>query len=208
MKLGLLHRNFKDAIQEGDGARVCMLWKLFTLLFFAHGHRKYPLEGLILTVRREYTLSERESEQLCWNRFVNTSGKRGKNIPLDLHLEHVNNVTKTCIKRLGSNLTSATATKSSQAVGMSSKIVQSFEKSAAVKESYGKHAKPEAKKDFQIVMQELTSSAATSALPGRKHLSFKAMSQDVLSNFNFSKFLKWIKDHKEKILKHKGDFIY
>ena len=43
------HRNFRDAIREGDGGRLAMLWKFLMLLFHCHGHSKYELEGLLLT---------------------------------------------------------------------------------------------------------------------------------------------------------------
>ena len=49
MKMALLYRNFTDAIHEGDGQRVCLVWKYFTLHFFAYRHTKYALEGLILS---------------------------------------------------------------------------------------------------------------------------------------------------------------
>ena len=35
-------------------------------------------------------MSPRDSERFIWNRFVNNSGKRGSNIPLDEDTEHSN----------------------------------------------------------------------------------------------------------------------
>ena len=105
MKLGLLHRDFHDAIRDADGDRIAMLWKFLMLIFYHHGHTKYSLEALLLTARLEATLTIQQAEKLKWNRSVNTRGGTGRNIPLDLALEHLNNSTKRDIKNLGANVT-------------------------------------------------------------------------------------------------------
>ena len=56
LKLGLLYRSFEDAIREGDGERVCALWKFLLLHFYTYCHTKYALEALILIVRLNFTL--------------------------------------------------------------------------------------------------------------------------------------------------------
>ena len=43
-----------------------------------------------MAIQRKYLFSERLQKQLIWSRFVNTVGLVGHNIPLDLHLEHLN----------------------------------------------------------------------------------------------------------------------
>ena len=207
MKLGLLHRDFADAIKEGDGQRVCMLWKFLTLHFYAYRHHKYALEGLILTVRLGFTLSSRKAEQLKWNRFINTKGGAGNCIPLDLHLEHINNATKRSLKRLGANLTERAAVRSSQASGALQALKKNLQTASGVKASYGRHAEVKAKKDFETVLQTLIDSNVTSVLPGREHKSFPAFSADVLHKVDLPKMFKWIKDHKRKIKGGRADYV-
>ena len=48
-------------------------------------------------------LPPRHAQQLLWSRFINTRGIHGKNIPMDLHQEHLNRVCKTSIEALGPN---------------------------------------------------------------------------------------------------------
>ena len=47
--------------------------------------------------------SERMANQLIWSRTINTSGKQGRNIPMDLHMEHLNKNFKGAISHLGPN---------------------------------------------------------------------------------------------------------
>ena len=48
ISLGLLYLNFKDAVREGDGGRVLLMWKYFLLVFRATGHTNYAMEALTL----------------------------------------------------------------------------------------------------------------------------------------------------------------
>lgn len=78
----------------GDGVPWCLGWgwwregasKLFLPHFRAAGCTKYALEALWLQMQANVTLSPNLAHQVTWNRFVNVSGK---NIPCDLHNEHV-----------------------------------------------------------------------------------------------------------------------
>ena len=51
---------------------------------------KYSLEELLLLIHTQVLLSPRLKHQLVYSRFVNTSGRPGTNITINLHLEHVN----------------------------------------------------------------------------------------------------------------------
>ena len=53
--------------------------------------------------QHDYSLSPRHSHDLLYGRFINVHGRQGKNIPADLHMEHINRVLKECIHDLGSN---------------------------------------------------------------------------------------------------------
>ncbi len=40
--------------------------------------------------------SPRQAQELIWNRCVNTHNAPGRNIPCDLHQEHLNRIVKDC----------------------------------------------------------------------------------------------------------------
>ena len=91
----LLARNFQDAARESDGTRSVRCWKFFLLHYRAESSRsKYAIEAFHLLAQINALLSPRMAHELTWNRTVNVNGGVGNNIPLDLHLEHLNRVFK------------------------------------------------------------------------------------------------------------------
>lgn len=105
LTLGLLWHNFHDSIKEGDGDCMLQCWK-FNLLAFKAGKRKnYSIEALNLLLQVNYLLSPREAAQVKWCRTVNTMNHQGHNIPMDLHLEHLNRRLKSILRNMGSNVT-------------------------------------------------------------------------------------------------------
>ncbi|XP_078356450.1 uncharacterized protein LOC144641297 [Oculina patagonica] len=74
LKTGLLFKNFKDAIKEGDGARLERLWKFMMLLFKVSGKTKYALAAIRLHAQLNAMLTPREAHCLRWNRTINLKG--------------------------------------------------------------------------------------------------------------------------------------
>ena len=93
---GLFFMNFLDAIAESDGARMMRQYKYLLLYCRADGTHsaKYALECLYQSFLVNAILSPRDAERFIWNRTVNISGNPGKNIALDLDVEHSNNFKK------------------------------------------------------------------------------------------------------------------
>ena len=50
-----------------------------------------------------YILPPCLAQQLLWSRFVNVHGRPGRNVPVDMHMEHLNKIAKGAIRFLGSN---------------------------------------------------------------------------------------------------------
>ena len=94
---------FDDAIKEGDGDRVYRIWKYLLLIFREDGCTKYALEALNLHLQ-VYGLSPRLAFELMWSRFINSKGGKGKHVPADLHMKHLNKACKTAIAGLGANV--------------------------------------------------------------------------------------------------------
>ena len=98
LSFGLFVANFDDAVKEGDGERILRSWKFALLIFKAYNHSKYALASLLLQAGVSAMLTPRQAHRLTWNRTVNTKGGKGKNISLDLRLEHLNNIVKGWVK--------------------------------------------------------------------------------------------------------------
>jgi len=80
---GSLVLEFRDACAEGDGERVFRCWRLMLPHFKASGRTKYSLEALRLQMQVKAFLSPQLAHQVMWDRFVNTRGGLGRNIPND-----------------------------------------------------------------------------------------------------------------------------
>lgn len=105
LEIGLLVKNFYDAISEGDGQRVVRCWKFMLQYLKQDGarSRKYALEALYLQCQVNSLLSPQAAHRLVWNRFLKSKSGAGGNIPLDLALEHFYRIVKILMKNLGAN---------------------------------------------------------------------------------------------------------
>lgn len=101
---GLFMLDLNEAIREGDGQRLMNLYKIGQLFFNFHGCTKYFHTTLLLFVKLNAILPEGKAFQLIWNRFFKKHGWKGRNIPLYLCLEYLNNSLKACLKVLGANM--------------------------------------------------------------------------------------------------------
>ena len=83
---------------------LIQLYKMALPIYYSHGRTKYQYTTLLLLVKTEALLSKLQAFRLKWNRFCNRKGRKGHNISLDLRLEKLNNLLKSLLKVLGSNL--------------------------------------------------------------------------------------------------------
>ena len=73
---------------------------------------------------------------------MNTQGVQGKNIPLDLHLEHLNRICKTIIEHLGANKTDDVIVRCGKALGTMYRLLEKVDKDNSVSDVSGAHLKP------------------------------------------------------------------
>jgi len=83
--------------------RLIRYWKFLLLYFRFAGHTKYAQEALHLQFVQNDAASPHVAKQLLWGRFVSTRGGKGHNLPIDLHMEHLNWCVKDYIIELGPN---------------------------------------------------------------------------------------------------------
>ena len=97
LRFGLLLFDINDAIREGDGHRLMNLYKFALLLYKGYGSTKYAYTTMLLLTKVISVLPSEKAESLISNRFCKSHCKPGCNIPLDLHLKHLNNLLKGCL---------------------------------------------------------------------------------------------------------------
>ena len=128
---GLLWQGFHDTIRCGDGNRILVYWKFLIVIFKKEHHHNYAKEGFLL-LAQSLLLSARKVAELKWCRTVNTHGCAGKNIPIDLHMEHLNYKLKDMMHNLGSNITPESVQQISKALGAVLDICSNFEETTKI----------------------------------------------------------------------------
>jgi len=202
LTLGLLWFGFRDAVREGDANRIVLYWKFLVPLFRQEKHYNYSNEGWLF-IAQTLLLSPREVCDLKWNRTVNTTGRIGKNIPVDLHMEHLNRRLKIMIRKLGSNVSPPTVLRASKALAVVDTVRLQFLKddldnSAQNTENKDFHTTPSFKKDLDMILQQLSEQKVFEVHAGRQHKAYqdhKPLLQSIIWNY----ICKWCRD---KILNH------
>ena len=171
LSIGCLYLEMRDAIKEGDGERVLQGWRYLLPVFLNSGCKNYTIEAFQFLYQYQYGLPTRQAQQLIWSRFVNTQGVQGKNISLDLYLEHLNHICKTSIEHLGGNKTDDAIVRCGKVLGTMYRLLEKFDKDNSVSDVSGAHLKPSYKRDLNIILHELQESKVFKIIPGRVHTS-------------------------------------
>ena len=201
---GSLVMEFRDAWAEGDGERVLRCWKLFLPHFKASGRTKYSLQALRIQMQANVTLSPSLAHQVVWNRFVNVRGGAGKNIPCDLHNEHVNKQLKYIIQNMGPNFTEKALQRAARSVSTLQTICERFDREYAVPHTTSaRSTKPDIDDVKKVVVTVLKNKLLVRTTE-REHKSFPKISLNPLQNWNLEKTKEWIEEKKIEYIKYKG----
>ncbi len=192
--LGLLLMEFIDGVREGDGERILRCWRYFLPM---SGRTNYSIEAFNLLFKYEYCFTPRMKEQLVWERTVNTHGKPGKNISMDLHMEHINRACKTQMGTLGPNNSEDSIDRIGRSVDPL-KVCNSFDKSNKVPEQSGRHSKRTVALDMEKLLVGLKSGKVFDHLPGRKHTQFPKIQVNMTRTMTVKKLEKWMSDQVKK----------
>ena len=198
---GLLLLEFRDAIHEGDGERIVRCWKLLMLYFRVAGHTKYALEAFPFLAKVNEVASPRLQQQFLWSRVVNSKGGSGKNIPVDLYMEHLNHLLKGIIIGLGANISESSIVNASTLNAIVS-LSESFDEQLGIHRASIHHTTKSSNKDREVVLKQLSSeSNVFEYTPGRKHYGFKNISPNVAQSIHADALFMWINKHKKKLAK-------
>lgn len=192
---GLLMLDLNDAIREGDGQRLMNLYKIALPFFDVHGCTKYFYTTLLLLVKVSAILPEGQAFRLIWNRFFNKHGWKGRNIPLDLRLEHLNNLLKSCLKVLGANLKEKSAQRIAQSLETLERILDSVDEDCSWETKVRARAVKDPEETVTQIVKDLNQIKAFKQTPGREgHPSFKSFGPSIPGKVDYGKMYQSIKD--------------
>jgi hypothetical protein len=191
--------NFIDSISEGDGDRILMCWKFLLLHFHADkGSTKYALEALFLQFQQHALLTPRQAYRQRWNRGVNNQGQKGKNVPLDIEVEHNNNMLKEAVRKMGPNVCFNAVNHAAKMVKIAAETVDKVARECDIMKRSGKHFVKSTKNDMEKLVQFLLKQNALVETPGRSYKHFGNFKRSHLIN-NMSGLCKWINKHKHQM---------
>ena len=194
---GSLVMEFRDAWAEGDGERVLRCWKLFLPHFQVAGRTKYSLAAFNSQLQINAILSPNAAHQVMWHRFVNTKGAIGRNIPCDLHNEHINKQVKYIIQNMGTNLTEASLQRAARCVSTLQTICEAYDLQSGVPHGTSAHSTRPDTVDVIKVVKTVLENKILKPIPGRKHDTFPELHLDPLHKWDMEKTKIWI-DLKKK----------
>eukprot|EP00794_Sanderia_malayensis_P017126 gene17124-18847_t len=201
LNLGLLLLNVDDAVKEGDGERIIRCWRFFLLFYKAYGHHKYGIAAYHLLSRVTALLTPAQAEQLVWNRTVNKKGGKGSNISCDLRLEQLNCLTKEILCNLGVNLDESNAKRESYAIGFLEKILEALDKDLTIHNCSGHHKVKSKQKDFEHLVDNLSSKKIFLFQDGRQNEHFKDFDGNLLRKLDVASLSSWLKEMQKKLVK-------
>lgn len=195
LSFGLLLMDINDAIREGDGQRLMCLYRISLLLYHCNGCTKYTYTTLLLLVKLNALLPEAQAFRLMWNRFCNSSGKKGGNISLDLRLEQLNNLLKACLKVLGANINEHNSQRLARAINSMESLLKSVDEDCNIRNFAGaRGGKDPAETVSQIVSDLLENDVFSKTLGRKGYNSFKEFDENILNKLDYRKFYAGIKD--------------
>ena len=201
---GSMIMEFVDGWAEGDSERVFRCWRLFLPHFKAYNRTKYSIEALRLQFQISAVLSPQLAHQIMWDRFVNTKGGIGNNIPCDLYNEFVNKTIKQIIANMGSNFTEKSLQRSARAVTTLRNICEKFDLESDVPMGTSAHKTKTDAQDVSKVAAVVMEKKILETEKGRAHKAFPGMKLNPLYNWDVDKTEEWIRAKMKKYAKFKA----
>lgn len=135
-----------------------------------------------------------------WNRLVNNRGGPGRNVPLDLDLEHDNRYVKEACKKLGRNLTSCAVERISHCTKIARELIEKFDTESKIRARSGKHSHKSDQKDLETLIDSLIKEDSMTETPGRNYKHFANLNGGPMLDMEMSSLYRWITNHKKHIL--------
>ena len=194
LELGLLMKNFLGAIKVPNRARMLRSVKLMMVLIKAQNSRsKYADELLRFLVHQVGILSEHDAHMMFYSMFVNTKGKIDTNIPCDLQMEYIVNVSKKHIKHMLSNKSKSNIMRRTGALASLDDIVRSYDGQCKTTKRNGCHSTPTKEPDELVMIQDLHGIKPFDKVDNRSYRHFPRVDESLLARLAYDDFFKWVK---------------
>ena len=146
------------------------------LLYFKYNHHKYAFEAFRLLAYLNGMASPPVKQQITWSRTISSRGGPGKNIPMDLHNEHLNRSLKDSVHGLRANVTEERIVRISKAIQCLTTICHNADTALGIPPATLHHTTQSSEKDEKLIINELMKkSLVFDFAPGRSHYSFPNM---------------------------------
>lgn len=106
ISIGCLYMEFAGAVREGDRQRVMRCWRYFMVV--SKQKQEKLCDGssqIVISASVHFVSTDVRRIDVFKPRFINVSGCPGRNISMDLYMEHLNRDIKNGIDHLGPNKT-------------------------------------------------------------------------------------------------------
>ena len=206
---GALVLEMTDAWSAGDGERVFRCWRRFLPHFQAANHTKYALEALNFQFQVTSVCSPHLAHHIMWDRFVNSKGGSGRNIPCDLYNEHANKSLKYIFDSMGSNVTEKSLKKAARCTTKLMLFSKSIDSNTNVPTSTTAHSSVPDIVDVAKVVEVVLKERILHVVPSRTYSIFRRVKSNPLWNWHRESSLEWIEKKKRDYVKGRriGDEI-
>ena len=123
----------------------------------------------------------------------------GKNVPLDLDLEHDNNYLKEAMRKIGPAMNEQSVTRTCRTLKISREVIENLLRECQVMKRSGIHFDACNDRDLLKIVNNLVDQNALSEEKGRKYKTFRNCLSSHLQMIKMSDLCKWINQHKEGI---------
>ncbi|XP_061176933.1 uncharacterized protein LOC133185634 [Saccostrea echinata] len=206
LKFWLLRKISIVATRSGDGMRILRHWKYAMLLYHIAHKTKYRLEAFLLIACTIALFTPRQQHQVIWNRFVNLSGGRGKNLDGDYVMELLNKYAKARVKLIGPNHSHETVLRIGKTMMFCHDISRNLECQVGAAPISRDHKAQDTTGDLTKLVRELQRANVFTCIPGRAHNSFQNEPSDIFTQFNVIEFHKWMNAKKKQYAGNKQAF--
>ena len=143
------------------------------------------------------------SNQLIWSRTINVHGRPGKNIPMDLHMEHLNRELKLAISHLSSNVSEKAIQQIGMCLRLLTEIKKNYDENAGISPEFTHHSLQSCKRDLLLILKQLNDCNIFTELPGRHHSQFKKFTGGctIVDTKTFN-FYKWMTAQIDKLINY------
>ena len=151
------------------------------------------------------TLPPYLSNQIKWNRFVNTRGGLGSNILCDLLNEHVNKLFKEIITNMGANLSEHSLQRAARVVTTLHQLRTNFNKQSGVPVCTSAHSTRSDYSDVLLVAAVVSEQNLLQVMLGRSHSRFDRIVTNPLFNLKKDRLQIWIENKIKMTIKYSNN---